>query len=79
MVSKPVLQQPNFNKTFYLQTDASKYRVEAVLSQDKGKKSSTLRRRHLVTFYSTIFTPMEQNYDTHNLEFLRVMKVINHW
>jgi len=32
MVSKPVLQQPNFNKMFYLQMDVSKYRVGAVLS-----------------------------------------------
>ena len=32
MVSKPILQQPNFNKTFYLQMDALKYRVGAVLS-----------------------------------------------
>src|SRR6267154_5364611 len=34
MVSKPVLQQPNFDKTFYLQTDASKYGVGVVLSKD---------------------------------------------
>jgi len=32
MVSKPVLQQPNFGKTFYLQTDASKYGVGMILS-----------------------------------------------
>ena len=34
MVSKPILQQPDFDKTFYLQTDASKYGVGVVLSQD---------------------------------------------
>jgi hypothetical protein len=32
MVSKLVLQQPNFERTFYLQTDASKYGVGVVLS-----------------------------------------------
>src|SRR5216683_6507471 len=41
MVSKPILQQPDFNKTFYLQMDISKYGVGAVLSQDRGTKGVT--------------------------------------
>ncbi len=44
MVSKPILQQPDFDKTFYLQMDASKYGVGAVLSQDGGTKGVTLRK-----------------------------------
>jgi len=44
MVSKPVLQQPNFNKMFYLQTDASKYGIGAVLLQDRGTKGVTPRK-----------------------------------
>ncbi len=44
MVSKPVLQQPDFDKTFYLQMDALKYRVGAVLSQDRGTKAVTPRK-----------------------------------
>ncbi len=41
MVSKPILQQPDFDKTFYLQMDTSKYGVGAVLSQDRGTKGVT--------------------------------------
>ena len=79
MVSKPVLQQPNFDKTFYLQTDASKYGVGAVLSQDSEVKGATPRKRHPVAYYSATFTPTEQNYDAHDLEFLGVFKSIEHW
>ncbi len=79
MVSKPVLQQLDFDKTFYLQTDASKYGIGAVLLQDGGTKRVTLRKRHPVVYYSTTFSPTEQNYNAHNLEFLRVLKSIEHW
>ena len=44
MISKPVLQQLDFNKTFYLQTDTSKYGVGVVLSQEGGVKHAMPRR-----------------------------------
>ncbi len=37
------------------------------------------RKRHPIMFYSTTFSPTEQNYNTHNLEFLGVIKSIEHW
>src|SRR6266851_5458995 len=76
MVSKPILQQPNFNKTFYLQMDTSKYGVGVVLSQEGEAKQSTPRKRHPIAFFSASFSPMEQNYDAHDLEFLGVLKSI---
>ena len=79
MISKPVLQQPNFDKTFYLQMDTLKYRVGAVLSQDRETKGVTPRKWHPIAFYSATFSPTEQNYDAHDLEFLRVIKSIKHW
>jgi hypothetical protein len=79
MVSKPVLQQPNFGKVFYLQTNVSKYRVGAILSQDEGTQPTTPQKRHPITYYSATFSPTKQNYDTHNLEFLGVIKAIDHW
>jgi len=79
MVSKLVLQQPDFSKVFYLQTDTSKYGVGAVLSQNKGPQPTTLRKCHPVAYYSATFSPTEQNYDAHDLKFLGVIKAIDHW
>ncbi len=79
MVSKPVLQQPDFNKTFYLQTDTSKYGVGAILSQDSDTKGTMPRRQHPIMYYSNTFLPTEQNYNTYDLEFLGVLKSIEHW
>ena len=76
MISKPVLQQPNFKKVFYLQMDTSKYGVGVVLSQEGEAKQSTPRKRHPIAFFSASFSPMEQNYDAHDLEFLGVLKSI---
>jgi len=43
MCAKPVLQQPDFKKVFYLQMDAPAYGMGAVLSQEGGMPiSSTL-------------------------------------
>jgi RNase H-like domain found in reverse transcriptase/Reverse transcriptase (RNA-dependent DNA polymerase) len=36
MISKPVLQQPDFTKPFFVLTDASAYDVGAILSQEGG-------------------------------------------
>jgi hypothetical protein len=79
MVSKPILRQPDFDKVFYLQTDTSKYGVGAILSQDKGAQPTTPRKHHPVAYYSATFSPTEQNYDAHDLEFLGVIKAIDHW
>jgi len=62
MCTKPVLQQPNFNKTFYLQTNASTYSMGAILSQ-KGESTNSKHKQHPVAYYSATFTPTEQRYD----------------
>ena len=78
MCSKPVLRQPDFDKTFYLQTDASAYGVGAVLSQE-GESTTQKPKRHPVAYYSATFTPTEQHYDIYEREFLAVLKALEHW
>ena len=84
MCQSPVLRQPDFQKKFYLQTDASAYSVGAILSQEgdtstpslvKFKKSVT----HPIAFFLATFTPTEQNYDIYKRELLAVMKALAHW
>ena len=73
MCEWPVLAHSNTDETFYLQMDAFTTGVGAVLIQGEGKK------RHPITYYSTTFTPTEQNYDIYKKEFLEVLKAIRHW
>ena len=56
---------PDFNRPFFLETDASKEGLGAVLSrkQDDGCY-------HPVAFGSCFLTPMEKNYHSSKLEFL---------
>jgi RNase H-like domain found in reverse transcriptase len=65
MISKPVLQQPNFTKPFFLLTDASAYGVGAILSQEGGSTSNPSQKPklHPVAYYSATFTQTERNYD----------------
>ena len=82
MCEEPVLQQPDFNKWFYLQTDTSAYRLGAVLSQEGGSSHQTLSTKpilHPVAYYSATFTPTERNYDIYKQELLAVMKLLAHW
>ena len=64
MCAKPILQQPNYMKAFFLATDASAYGMGAVLLQE-GELNPRTNKLMLcpVTHYSNTFTPTEQNYD----------------
>ena len=59
MCTSPVLQAPDFDRPFVLQTDASDRGIGAVLSQydDSGVK-------HPVAYYSRKFLPREEHYST---------------
>jgi hypothetical protein len=84
MCEAPVLIQPNFEKKFFLQVDASAYSMGAVLSQEGKITTPSLEKRckpalHPIAFYLATFTPTEQNDHIYNRELLAVMKALYHW
>ena len=82
MCTRPVLMQPDFNKRFYLQTNASGYRLGVVLSQEGGEPQqppNSKLKLHPLAYYSATFTSTEQNYDIYEWELLAVMKSLAHW
>ena len=70
MCSSPVLTQPNFDKQFILQVNASAYGMGTILSQegDPTMLTPSLKQRtkptlHPVAYYLATFTATKQNYD----------------
>jgi hypothetical protein len=83
MCCSPVLTQPDFEKKFYLQTDASAYGMGIVLSQ-QGRSpfyahKNSKPKNHPIAYYSAMFTPTERNYDIYERELLAIMKSLAHW
>jgi len=60
--SYPVLQTPDWNHQFILETDASGYALGAVIMQEFDNSI------HPVSFNSHSILPDEKNYDAHNKE-----------
>jgi hypothetical protein len=83
MCYSPVLTQPDFEKRFYLQTDASAYGMGTVLSQQRRNLPHTHQnlkpKHHPIAYYSAMFTPTERNYDIYERELLAIMKSLGHW
>jgi hypothetical protein len=70
----PILTHPDFQKLFFLETDASDFALGAVLSQpDKD------RRLHPVAFHSQKFTAAEINYEIHDKELLAIVDSFQEW
>lgn len=74
LCSDPVLQSPNFEKQFVLQTDASNRGIGSVLSQcdEQGQD-------HPVAFYSRKLLPREEKYSTVEKECLAIKESIHHF
>ena len=80
MCLRPILWQPDYTKAFFLTTDASTYGMGAVLSQE-GELNPRTQKPMLcpVTYYSSMFTPTERNYNIYKREFLGVLKALKHF
>lgn len=71
LTSPPILAQPDFHKTFYLQCDASNSGVGAVLFQINENNEE-----QPIYYYSSKLTSAEKNYSVTERECLAVIKAI---
>ena len=70
----PVLQYPDQDHEFQLETDAFKFAISGVLSI-KGDDGDF----RPVTYMSHLMTPPECNYPIHNKEMLAIIKATEYW
>jgi hypothetical protein len=70
----PVLQHPNPEKPFFLETNASGVAMGAILSQRQEDG-----RLHPIAFLSKSFNPAQMNYDVHDKELMAIIKALTHW
>jgi hypothetical protein len=72
------LIKPNIDEQFYLRTDASKYAMGAVLLQQTGKENEK-KILQPIAFMSKTFNAAQQNYDTHDKEWLAIILAFKNW
>lgn len=71
---KPILQCPDYDQPFLLQTDASERGIGAVLSQRDEND-----QEHPVAYYSRKLLPREQRYSTVEKECLGIINALKHF
>src|ERR1700744_3817456 len=74
LTSAPVLQQPDLDKPFEMEVDASAFATGGILYQrDKNNKLQP------VAYYSKTFNAAERNYDIHDRELMAVVNALKEW
>ena len=75
LLSSPLLlDYPDFDKVFYLQSDASKVGAGAVLFQ-----LDSLNRKCVVSYASWLFSDTERRYNTTERELLGLILAVRKW
>src|SRR6267378_4025864 len=74
VTAEPVLKQPELDKPFELEVDASGFALGAVLLQ-RGEDN----KRHPIGYYSATLIEAERNYDIYDLELLAIVKALRNW
>src|SRR6266404_1604301 len=74
VTAEPVLKQPELDKPFELEVDASGFAVGAVLLQRDDDN-----KRHPIGYYSATLIEVERNYDIYDLELLAIVKALRNW
>ncbi len=73
-MAKLVLKQPELDKPFKLEVDASGFTMGAILLQC-GEDN----KRHPIGYYSATLIEAERNYDIYDLELLAIIKALRNW
>jgi hypothetical protein len=73
LITAPIVQYPDFEKPFFLYTDASTIGIGSVLAQ-KSEKGE-----HVIAYASRTLTPAEKNYGVSELECLAVVWSIKYF
>jgi uncharacterized protein YukJ len=74
IANDPLLAQPDPDKPFEIEIDASNFATGAVLIQrdDKGRKIT-------IAYDSETLAPAERNYDIYDREFLSFIRALKRW
>ena len=74
VTSEPVLWQPQLDKPFEVEVDASGFALAGVLlqRQDNGKK-------HPIGYSSATLNEAQRNYNIYKLELLAIAECLKHW
>ena len=74
VTSEPVIRQPQLDKPFKVEVDASRFAIGGVLLQRQEDN-----KKYPIGYYSATLNKAQQNYDIYELELLAIAECLKHW